>query len=52
MSLEINTIVDVSRSFYDAMLTIEQVELWEEEITRLERNYQDGLPSLPKRVNR
>jgi outer membrane protein len=41
-STEINTIVNVSKSFYDVMLTTEQVELWEEELTRLERNYQDA----------
>jgi outer membrane protein len=39
---EISTIVNVSRSFYDVMLTIEQVDLWKEDIQRLQRSYEDA----------
>jgi outer membrane protein TolC len=39
---EINSVAEVSKSFYDVMLTIEQLGLWNEEIQRLERNQEDA----------
>jgi outer membrane protein len=39
---QINGVYDVSKSFYDVVLTIEQLGLWNEEIQRLQRNYQDA----------
>ncbi|MCK9422423.1 MAG: TolC family protein [Bacteroidales bacterium] len=41
-SSEINTVVNVSKSFYDVMLTLEQLDLWNDEILRLERTYNDA----------
>ena len=38
----INTIVDVSRSFYDVLLTRKQMDILEEDIQRLKRNYEDA----------
>jgi outer membrane protein len=42
-STQISAIVNVSKSFFDVMLTTEQLELWNEEIVRLQRNYEDAL---------
>lgn len=39
---EINSIVTVSRSFYDVILTIEQLDSWNEDIMRLQRSYEDA----------
>jgi outer membrane protein len=39
---KINTIITVSQSFYDVMLAIEEDELWNEEISRLERSSEDA----------
>lgn len=39
---EISTVVDVSKSFYDVMFSTEQLDLWNEEIQRLERTREDA----------
>jgi outer membrane protein len=38
----INTVVEVSRAFYDILITEEQLDVLNEDIQRLERNYQDA----------
>jgi outer membrane protein TolC len=39
---EINTVVDVSKAFYDILITQEQLDVLNEDIQRLERNYKDA----------
>jgi outer membrane protein TolC len=38
----INTTVDVTKAFYDVLLTEEQLNVLDEDIVRLQRNYQDA----------
>lgn len=42
-SSKIQAVVDVSKSFYEVILAIEQLDLWTEDIQRLERSYEDAL---------
>jgi outer membrane protein len=39
---KINTIVDVSRAFYDILITQKQLDVLNEDIQRLDRNYHDA----------
>lgn len=39
---QINTVVEVSKAFYDILITQEQLDVLNEDIQRLERNYQDS----------
>jgi outer membrane protein TolC len=39
---KINTTVDVTKAFYDVLLTEEQLNVLDEDIVRLQRNYQDA----------
>ena len=39
---KINTYVDVTKSFFDVLLTEEQIKVLNEDILRLQRNYQDA----------
>jgi outer membrane protein len=39
---QINTVVAVSKAFYDILITREQLDVLNEDIHRLERNYQDA----------
>jgi outer membrane protein TolC len=39
---KINTTVDVTKAFYDVLLTEQQLDVLDEDIVRLQRNYQDA----------
>ncbi len=41
-SVKINMVVDVSKAFYDILLSKQQLDILEENIARLERQYQDA----------
>ncbi len=42
LSSKINTYVDVNKAFFDVLITEEQLHVLDEDIHRLERNYQDA----------
>lgn len=41
-NVRINTIVTVSKAFYDVLLTMKQLDVLDEDIQRLSRNYEDA----------